>query len=897
MKLVGANAARVGFIANPPGAIIRSVPFASALFNENGNGAVPSALIAGNPPFPPTTITGGAGCGVPATPVVFHLGNIQNVSNDNDLEYVQIEFNALVCNVPSNQHGVTLANTFGVSAGGAQLATSDAINVTVVEPALKIAKTVSPPTTTPSGAVSYTVTITNPGPLPAFDVKFTDALPAGLTLASSAPSVAGNCLPAPVLSLPSPAVACQQIPANGTVVIKYKAVANAPSCPATLTNKAAVTWTSLPGNGTPVGFNNTTGTATPGASGVSDGERNGVTAPPTLNDYAASASASLNIPCPPCAKPPAGMVAWWPLDEPNGAAALKDIAAVNNQGVPKPGILVGSANAPGSVAGRVGGALSFNPSFQQNGPHVEAANHPELNFGTGDLSIDAWVFVPKPPAVYLHPVVDKLAYSPSGTQGTGYALSLVSGSAGARLRFTMGTGGALANYLGPNAPSVPYNTWTHVTATVGRSTGTVTFYVNGSPLASSGPPMPAGSTTNNLPLLLGESRAPGHVQAAISLDEVELFNRRLAQQEIQAVVNAGPAGKCKCLLVGKEKVTCGPNGTYAYTFSLTNSNAAPVTTVHLATGGNVTVTPATISIPPLAPGATTTVSVNLSGPGAVPGGAVCLFIGLAGGPVAPACRVEHCVKLPDCPTTSCAQPPPGMVSWWPLDETGGSVVADIMGGQHGTTSASIGADPLSAASPKVNNALLFINSRATVAGGSYNFGAGSFSIDAWVRGPVGNAALGIVDKLDTSAAVPTGFSFFIGGGSLRLIMGNGTATPSTFASAPVFNYGQWQHVAVTVQRGSGTPLISFYLNGALINTFTPPPHSVNNNVPLLLGSHRYNVGCGSCEVSLDEIEIFKGVVAAADILSIFKADKLGKCRAALPSVPAGPLPRGETRGR
>jgi uncharacterized repeat protein (TIGR01451 family) len=66
-------------------------------------------------------------------------------------------------------------------------------------------------------------------------------------------------------------------------------------CNTTLTNSAKVTWTSLPGpKGT---VNNPTGSSTVGNSGASDGERDGVTAPPALNDYFATASATITVVC------------------------------------------------------------------------------------------------------------------------------------------------------------------------------------------------------------------------------------------------------------------------------------------------------------------------------------------------------------------------------------------------------------------------------------------------------------------------------------------------------------------------------------------------------------------------------------------------------------------------
>jgi hypothetical protein len=576
------------------------------------------------------------------------------------------------------------------------------------------------------------------------------------------------------------------------------------------------------------------------------------------------------------------MVGWWPLDEPNGSATVRDLAGFNNQGVSKPGVL-GTPNA-NAVPGRVGGAVAFNATSQTNGPHIEVPDHPEINFGTGDLSIDAWVFIPQPNAVYIHPIVDKLSYNTAGTQGAGYAFSLVSSfSTGARLQFVMGGGGPLTGYLSPNVPSVPFNTWTHVAVSVNRGAGTIMFVVNGVQVPAIGPPLPSYSVTNNIPLLIGESRSPGTVQAAMTIDELELFNRPLAAAEFLGMVNAGPAGKCKCLTTTNEKITCWKGGTFKYTFTFTNYSGGTVSVVNFSSSSAVTITPSSLVISPLPPGGSTTVTVTIGGSSAVPGATICFSAGLAG-PAAPACKIQHCITLPIC-QTSCATPPPSMVSWWPLDEASGNTVVDIIGGHNGSTSNSIGSDPMPTA-PKVGNALYFINSKATVTGSFYNFGTGNFSIDAWVKGPVSNAALGIVDKLDTSTSIPAGFSFFIRSGSVRLIMGNGTTTPATFISPPTFTHNTWQHVAVTVQRvGVGAPIGRFYLNGVQVSTFVPPATSVNNTANLLLGSHRLNFGCSSCEVGLDEIEIFRDVVSASDIQAIFLADAKGKCKPQLPQLP------------
>jgi hypothetical protein len=68
----------------------------------------------------------------------------------------------------------------------------------------------------------------------------------------------------------------------------------------------------------------------------------------------------------------------------------------------------------------------------------------------------------------------------------------------------------------------------------------------------------------------------------------------------------------------------------------------------------------------------------------------------------------------DCPQL-CAPPPGHMISWWPLNETSGNTVVDILSGHNGTTfPGGIGTpnSPASAIAPKVVDALTFRNSGA-----------------------------------------------------------------------------------------------------------------------------------------------------------------------------------------
>src|SRR3990172_11279597 len=94
------------------------------------------------------------------------------------------------------------------------------------------------------------------------------------------------------------------------------------------------------------------------------------------------------------------MVAWYHLDEVAGST-VQDIAPapwsmVNDFGTTKPGPLgpISGSSGPFPVPGHVGGAHYFWGPVP--GGHYEEvapvpANPSELDFGTGDFSIDAWI--------------------------------------------------------------------------------------------------------------------------------------------------------------------------------------------------------------------------------------------------------------------------------------------------------------------------------------------------------------------------------------------------------------------------------------------------------------------------------------------------------------------------
>jgi Concanavalin A-like lectin/glucanases superfamily/SdrD B-like domain/GEVED domain len=233
------------------------------------------------------------------------------------------------------------------------------------------------------------------------------------------------------------------------------------------------------------------------------------------------------------------MVAWYPLDELTGATAVNDIApppssTVNNVGSPTPGPQVGSPNGPTAIPGQVSGAFYFA------GPYVDVPPQSELDFGTGDFTLDAWI---KPVTIVDANALSLIVYKVDANSGTGYALYTQGNQSGGReLKLVMNGTTYTSN------AAITSASWYHVAVIVDRSNSAGAFYVNGAPAGSFVPV--TGSVTNTASMLIGASFLSGLLlpnvgRHEIAIDELELFNRALAPSEIQAIFNAGSAGKCK----------------------------------------------------------------------------------------------------------------------------------------------------------------------------------------------------------------------------------------------------------------------------------------------------------------------------------------------------------------
>ncbi|MCX5926949.1 MAG: isopeptide-forming domain-containing fimbrial protein, partial [Cyanobium sp. LacPavin_0920_WC12_MAG_63_22] len=249
----------------------------------------------------------------PSTPVIsgskltWDFGTLINSDRNNSVDdTVAVEFNALVTNTSGNTDGKSLKNTAKADYTGGS--GSGSVAVYVVEPRISITKAVSPTSNVQAGdTLTYTVTVSNAdGHADAFDLVLNDALGnlgsnfnlQSVTLPSTLPLGTSSVINNSITNKPSAAdgdridLKIDRLNYGQSFSFTYTGVVLTAIQPGTtLTNTANVTYTGLPGTGTPNGTGgNTTGSTTPGGSGAENGERNGSGG---VNNYSKSASQSV----------------------------------------------------------------------------------------------------------------------------------------------------------------------------------------------------------------------------------------------------------------------------------------------------------------------------------------------------------------------------------------------------------------------------------------------------------------------------------------------------------------------------------------------------------------------------------------------------------------------------
>ena len=345
-----------------------------------------------------------------------------------------------------------------------------------------------------------------------------------------------------------------------------------------------------------------------------------------------------------CVPPPAGLVSWWP-----GEGDANDIAGANN------GTLVNGATfAPGEV----GQAFSFDGMSS----YIRVADNPELHF-TNSLTIEAWIYPTSLGA--HHNIVSKWDYAIFNAQKS-YTTEV--GPDGSVVLAICNDGDCSQYATVGSTNSIPVNQWTHFAATYDGSR--LWMYVNG--VCENQTPCNYSIFPGTGDLLIGAaSTGGGQVVSPFAglIDEPSVYSRALSAAEIQAIYNAGSAGKCRVPFITAQPqgqtVTAGSD----VTFVVTAGGTPPLsyqwqfntTNIAGATGSSLTLT-------------------NVQ-PGQM--GNYLVIVSNALGMVTSSNAVLTVIS----PT--CATPPAGLVAWWPGEGNANDIVGTndgtLEGGSHSQT--------------------------------------------------------------------------------------------------------------------------------------------------------------------------------------------------------------------
>jgi predicted double-glycine peptidase len=222
-----------------------------------------------------------------------------------------------------------------------------------------------------------------------------------------------------------------------------------------------------------------------------------------------------------CTPVPQGLVGWWP-----GEGNANDLTGSNN------GTLVNGATFS---LGEVGQAFNLNGVNQ----YIQIPNQPGLN-PTSGITDEVWVKLVMMPPVSITNGWDPMDNNgPASHQGSHLLRILNDGS----VAFGILKPGTIDwQLVQTGTGKVTAGSFVHVAGTYDASTGKQCVYVNGNPTCSQFASSVLNATNNTL-TLGGDSWNGIYLNGEV--DEPAIYNRALSASEIQAIFNAGSAGKCK----------------------------------------------------------------------------------------------------------------------------------------------------------------------------------------------------------------------------------------------------------------------------------------------------------------------------------------------------------------
>ena len=574
-----------------------------------------------------------------------------------------------------------------------------------------------------------------------------------------------------------------------------------------------------------------------------------------------------------CMGPPAGMIGWWRAE---GNAS--DSADSNNGAL---------QNGAGFAAGRVGQGFNFTALNQS----VEVPDSPSLEL-TGAVTLEAWVS----PAQFGE-ATDGTTFISKGDLfvANNQSYDLVYSHTG-NVYMRVGNSSTLDEVRSNTV--LPLNTFSHVVGTYDGTT--LKIYVNGvlenSRISSNGPML-----VNNIPLRIGANNFNGFVGI---IDEATVYNRALSDSEVNALFNAGSAGKCA-------PIPAIPlNGTAPLTFTLSNTKPGNLALTGVAftdtlPGGLVIATPSglngscgggtiaataggsaiSLSGASLAAGASCTFGVNVTGTsGGVKNnttGAISSNESLAGDTASASLAVvAPSPAFIQKSFAACMTPPSAMAAWWPGDGNANDIVGSNQGSYGGAFAAG-----------KVGQAFSLDGSDSVsiTHTSQLDFGpTDSFSVDAWINtSSVPDPEAAMILSLtyhctNELIALQVGADAANNVGEFVIRDNNGNQV--TLLTPGSVKDGTFHHLAGV--RDVATQTVRLYLDGVLVDskpdittgTFTRADAQDTIGQRPTCGTNEFFVGL------IDEVEVYRRALSDSEVKALFNVGSAGKCKAT-PTTP------------
>jgi len=538
----------------------------------------------------------------------------------------------------------------------------------------------------------------------------------------------------------------------------------------------------------------------------------------------------------PCANPPSGLLGWWA-----GEGTGSDSYGTND------GALQGGMSF---VPGQVGQAFSFNGT----NANVVVAASSSLNVGPGSgLTIEAWI---KPADVS---VSQPLVEWNGGYFDAHFWISVQSaGSLYANLVDTSRNYHVFASAGG----LLTQGSYQHVALTYDQSSGMGTFLVNGSVVTQQN----LGSFTPETEhaLYFGLRPSGGTVtRFAGQMDEVSVYARALSAAEIQAIYDAGCAGKClpavaPAITTQPQSQTVGVGANAV--FSVVAAGTVPLSYQWRFDGTNLS-------------GAVAS-SLTLTNAQVANSGTYSVVVTNAYGWVASS-NALLTVIVPVCVSA-----PTNLVSWW----RGEGDASDTVGTNSGTLQGGV-----TFGGGEVGRAFSFDGSSGLVsipASASLNVGAGNgLTVECWIN-PGDTAMRPLIEwnngasygvHLWMSVDPPPGY----GSGSLFANLHDIGNHDHWISSPPgIVSAGNWQHVALTYDKIAG--VAELYYNGTVVAAQTMGSFTPQTGSNLLLGRRPSNDLPAYYYGLLDEVSVYSRALSATEIAALYNAASAGKCFAPVP---------------